>query len=108
MILVYKKNIRHWNVAIRQEDIKKNLDLTRKALDLLVNMGFPERFAIQKFIADMASEWEDFGFSDPPHLKYRYSLRNFMAFIKRYNELYKGGAAIKRLDDYRKSYFERI
>ena len=105
---VYKKNIRHWNVSIREEDIKENLDLTRKALNLLVDMGFPERFAVQKFVADMGSEWEDFGFYTQSHEKYRFSLLNFTAFIQRYNELYKNGAAIKRLNNYKKSYFNLV
>ena len=104
----YERYFGNWRIRIREVDIEKNLDLIRRALELLVNMGFPERFAVQKFVADMARISEDFGFGYQLHQKYRFSLLNFNGFTNRFSELYKGGTEIKGLDEYRKSYFDKV
>jgi hypothetical protein len=104
----YERIFGNWSIRIGEVDIEKNLDLVRRGLDLLVDMAFPRRFVVQKFVADMARLQKDFGFGYQLHEKYRFALLYFGSFAKRFRELYKGGTEIKRLDEYKKSYFDRI
>jgi hypothetical protein len=122
----YEQIIRGWRMGTREVDFRENLDIIRKALNLLVDMGFPERYVVQKFVADMNRiklfdlyEYEgnrnrhrdlgkdfDSDYENELFKNFRYSRKAFGYFLGAYHGMYKRGSRIERnLDKYRKPYF---